>query len=70
MIKRVYVCSFKKYHDDGQGSFSWVQFTSVNISVFAEPEHVFKCACEHAKNLMEANPGDYDNVHCIAFNRI
>lgn len=70
MIKRRYFCSFKKYHDDGKGSFSWIQFTSVSTSFFDQSQYAFDQACEHAKKMMEASPGDYDNVHCIAFNRI
>jgi hypothetical protein len=65
MIKRHYFASFKKYHDDGRGSFSWRYFTITRTSWFRDDLVAFKAAVKMAEADLIDRPGA--GVHCIAF---
>ena len=65
MIKRHYFASFKKYHDDGRGSFSWRHFVMTRTSWFRDDLDAFNGAVKAAGDDLSDRPGD--GVHCIAF---
>lgn len=68
MIARKYFFSYKKYYDDGTGSFYYGHFTFLRISLFPDPSSVLEDCMERARENSSHIPGDH--IHCIAFNRI
>ena len=68
MITRKYFFSYKKYHDDGKGSFSYGHFTVMRTSLFPDPSGVLDDCMERVRDNTSHVPGEH--IHCIAFNRI
>ena len=68
MIKRHYFVAARKLHGDGNGSYSFTNFTATMTSLLAEPEIVYIEAREVAQENLKDEKGSF--IEIIAFNRI